>query len=624
MVGLCGQIGDDLDMSGVIEKLRVTGDENITTFSAKGINISFVDHPRLHHEQPVILPDGTYLWCWGDLHGFKGQGGNYIVKDSNLDTIQFCKYLYIQNGLQFIKSLNGQFSGVHFRPDTGQIILFTDRLGTRPIFYQQGDGCFVFSSLLQSLAQHPNTDFQFDLSHLTEFVNFSRNFGIHTPIKDVKIIPPATIANIHSNDLTLDTKQYWWPVINYKENDFNYFVRTFSQIFDKVMNQRINNDLTNGLLLSGGNDSKLIAHYLPSESKAFHMNEALDGNREARAAEQIAEKCDLHFEFLERDLEYYGRVLDQIANVNNFNGRFYHAHSLGFMEKIRNDVDCLFTGQLSDTILGGLYIPGKYQKGILNYLLPKITPAPITTTQEFIEFIDRDGLSGKNNQLAFWNEEFNLEEQFNFNAKNNSLTFQGVKYPSLKSLFHFAPIFPITNVENYLFYESLLHSLPISYPFLDNRIIDLSLQMPVKHRWRDVVPYSIREKQPELNEIKHPQYYAKGTSNRYLKFYLSQLDRFSTKLQRKIKGDSVKHHLAGPWPDMNYLFRHAEFPKQKLDHNSEFLRASNLIDKEKVDQTYTEHINGKKLARPLSVLFTLFESYPINENITANSHGKNP
>ncbi len=621
MVGLCGTIGkQNHNITTFVDSLRWSEKEERTTFNGSGVSVGYTDHPIEFSEQPAMVENGDVLiWVWGNLLGHE-HNGEYVSRRGSEPDAKYCASLYDRYGLSFVDSLNSEFSGVIYNRREGTVSLFTDRLGSRPVYWTRAeDGSLVFSSLLQSLGSHPHVDLQFDREFVSEFLAYSRVLGIYTPVAGVQNLPPASVVTFDLDGEKIAERRYWQPELQPEQKSFSEFVDEFVTTFKRAVEERAVKGAEQGLLLSGGTDSRAVLSLLGEETIAFHMNER-EASPETKVARRVATTAGAKFRYLDREISYYPGVLKLSGNLTNLNGLFRHAHPFGFETEITNEVDFLFCGQYSDTILSAEYIP-KQDPPVeaFSYLYPSNKTKTISTPSEYVSSYINGSMGDVNGDLSYTRSLPNpttvLESYLE--VSDGVVTNHGVTYPSLKSLTEFGMIYPITNVRTFISYETMLQMTPTRYPFLDNRIVELALTLPESYRNRhDIVSSSLEQLDSDLASIKHPNG-TRPTNSTIVNYYLENI----TTVTRRIRHISRSSDL-NSWrinletdsiPDHGELIRSHSFIEDIITDAEEEIEEADFLDLSDVTELYHAHLNGEDHTNMLYAIVTLLQtSVPLN------------
>lgn len=615
MAGLCGVVGAQRgDITDLANSINTFGDQRESLFRDDLLELGYVDHAVAFDEQPVTT-ENVSIWCWGDILGHEHRG-QYTPRAGNLSDAEYCASLYETYGLNFVAGLNSEFSGVIYDHESETVSLFTDRLGSRPIYYTRApDGSIVFSSLLQSLAAHPEVGLEANPEFLAEFLAFSNVSGVETPAKGIEEVPPASVLTFDTEGNIVDNWRYWWPVPTERKGSYSEFIDEFNEAFVDAVRERSEKKRDQGVLLSGGSDSRLLLASMEDDVTAFHMNEQLDGNKEAQTAKQVANKLSQSFEFLERTSDYYPRVFNMAGEITNFNGLPRHAHATGFTEKISDEVEQLYCAQYSDTILSGSYVPkGSASYPLLNHLSPSSSPRQIRSPEAYSDAISNGEVGDYNCPLPYLTDDLNPRETLlkRVEENGNSVQNSGVEYRSWKAMIRFGMIHPITNVKSFIFYETLNQMIPTKYPFLDNRIVDLALQMPTSYRYeKDIVETAVSELNPELASIPHPGHGLPLHYPHYIKHYVGMASALRNKVERAVALSEVEDSIGGgggSWSDHETLIRKNPFIKEIIEENEDRIRASPYLDYDAAQDCYSAHLNGENNTQQLCALITVLES----------------
>ena len=604
MVGLCGVVGaDGHDIAGIMDGLRVRGSEKVTRTTSESLDIAYVDHPSLFNDQPVRVDDDTLLWLWGDIVGYDDRGTYHTLPSSHSGP-EFVAELVNTHGRTAVAGINGDFAAIFFDEAENTVTFVTDRLSTRPLYYTHtDDGSFVFSPLLQTLDFHPDVTLSFDRSFVSEFLHYHRVLGVYTPISGVYQLPPATMLTLSDTGTVVDRLTYWWPVPRPRQAPFSTVVDRFAKTLSRAVTERVGAG-PSGLFLSGGLDSRVLLAALDNDVVAFHFNEHLDGNREAELAMRAADRAGARFVFLQRSLDHYPSVLTATGPLTNFNGHFRVANHLGFQETIDTHVSHVFNGQYSDTLIGPTYVP-----------MDGDDPRSITDPTEYVDAFDAGEMGGHAKAIPFVTNvpcpRSVLEEHLT--VESTAIRNHGVAYPSWEAMVEFGMIYPITNVRSYIWYETQVHCFPTRYPFLDNRVIDLVLELPAADRYqRDLVAAVLDRLNPELANLEtirfHPVvFYALHTPFLTLLGDVMRILGLKDGVVSTTDPESHLRPLSG-FPHTAGLIRAHPFIGDLLETHRETLHGSDFLDAEQLDACYRDHLAGANYTDRLFGVASILQS----------------
>lgn len=605
MVGVAGVVGGQEDTEPLFDSLLWQENESTFSFRGNSLSVAIAVHEPFATEQPTETEDGVKIWLHGETYGFESESGytSKHVSHPDASSTEYCAALYHQYGREFVSGLNGEFAGVIYDPDASRVALFTDRLGSRGLFYTTAnDGELVFSTKLQSLVAYPGVETEFDLEPLYEWFATDRALGIETPLDGVKQVQPATIATTSTTDPELSPESYWRPVYDPVDRPFADVVDEFTRLLTDVLAERTAEDVEYGLLLSGGSDSRAILAAADVPLDCFTMAGWM--SREASIAEKCARESGNEWTLLERDENYQIDALERNPPLSNFVGRFQHAHATGFLEELREDVDVLFSGQFCDTFFKGHFLP------IYDFPVDQISSIDvpwerrIDTVDGYVDsIVDADELPEYLRQPPTLREA--LSKRIEQSA--NGVVSHGVEYPSVRELVLSSEYYPLTNQPDSFFYDSLVQMMPYRSPFIDNRLIDFHLTVPTEYFLRrDMVNRAVKRLDRSLADIPHSTT-GVALSRSFPFQYVGQ--KFSTVKRRflPVAEPPAPHLRQTSWTDHKTLIRERDFIEETLGDNADLIEDCSFIDPDAVQDVYDAHLDGEQRMPELYSLVTFLE-----------------
>lgn len=544
----------------------------------------------------------------GAIHSWRDDRGGYHATTTDLDA-RVVSDLIKREGLNGLDRLNGEFFAIVRDHERDCVHIATDRLGTVPAVAYRSEEMTAFTTNIQLFAADPEIDLTYDETGIAEYFAFQRTYGTKTPLANVQRIQPGSVETYEDGELT-DECRYWIPRRDPKPRSFKELVDEFVDRFAEVVDERTRGDQRFGLLLSGGSDSRLLAHYLPDDTIAFHMNDSV--NRETRVSKQIAQKAGLEFRFLKRHPEYYYDVLLADADQDNYTSWFHEAHSLGFEDEFE-DVDVLVTGLFADILFRGYYIP-KYAVRIPgpDWLVEFPMSRDITTIDELVEYrLNR--VAFNRNLPPYIDIDTSLKNilKENIQLVEGGIIDHGIEYPSISEL-KFSYI-PLTN-DFSRDYFSMARLGPRWSPFLDMRLIDLQLSIPLQQMTkRNIVNRAVTKEAPYLGRIGHSD---SRLNLRYPEPVHLMADQFR-RLQEAVSGssgtDDIPYATNESWPDHDALIREVDTYIDYLQSEEcrNQLQALPFIDINELDRMLSQSPSHTSIYPLITLLAT-----PISKAIT--------
>ncbi|MBX0295449.1 asparagine synthase-related protein [Haloarcula nitratireducens] len=612
MVGLCGATGvSPLSAEALAADIEYNDSDHRDAFSDDRVAVASVRHPGETGDKPATAADGDVaVWLWGDVWGDETDDG-YVTVET--DGAAYCAERYAADGTSFLSGVNGNFTGVIYDRARGDLLLLSDRLGTRPIHYYETDDGVVFSTNIQSLPLHPAVDTDFDLDYLTEYFSMKQTYGVKTPLRGVEKVHPGSVVSVDVDTGETTTERYWEPVYDPVDASAEQLAEQLAETMkDVVADWTADSETDYGLLLSGGSDSRLVLAALDSLDvpvTGFHLNEWR--NREARIAERVADAVGIDFQLLKRGEDYQAEALERESKRSNFVGYFNQNHAGGFADRLRSECDMLLTGHYGDTLFKGDDLP-----------TADIDLGPAGSFDLPVErrFEDLDALIGERakSKPSYLRSPRSTEEIYaeNVTRRGDSLVDHGVEYRSLREA-TVCKRYPVTNSASQFFLYATAQFIPSGTPFLDNRLIDLFLKIPAEHFLRgDLINRATAKLSPPLAEIPH----GRGLFPIRYPFALNWTSNIALSFaDTHLRSDPARAHWTrGPWTDHNNLIRNNSFIRDTIDANEERIRELPFLDWDGVVECYEAHCRGEDRMKDLYTLAT-FLNMPLLDRIDDGS-----
>jgi asparagine synthase (glutamine-hydrolysing) len=167
--------------------------------------------------------------------------------------------------MAMLSQLNGDFAIAIWDRPRRKLCLARDRFGVRPLFFAVTDRTFVFASEIKGLLAHPAMHRSLDLEGLDQFFTFWCPVGRRTLFSDISQLEPGHYLTLTPGGLP-EIIRYWHVPVPGEHADGSTQA-DFAQRLRESVRIRLSGDLQNGVYLSGGLDSAVLA-YLAQDSGA--------------------------------------------------------------------------------------------------------------------------------------------------------------------------------------------------------------------------------------------------------------------------------------------------------------------------------------------------------------------
>jgi asparagine synthase (glutamine-hydrolysing) len=263
---------------------RGPDDKGVYHDAAAGISLA---HARLSiidlsaaGRQPMASLDGSLVIVFnGEIYNFRElramleREGFTFRGHSDTEVLLT---LYQARGDALLPLLNGIFAFAIFDYRERRLLLATDALGVKPLYYAGTPGSFTFASELKALIELPGVTPELDIGAIYRYLGFLWSPGGSTPFKDVVRMGPGEALEIRLGRAQrrwqwADTRWDGQPV----ERDMSTAVCAVESSLRTAVRRQMVSDVPVGAFLSGGLDSSAVvamAREIDSEIDCFTID----------------------------------------------------------------------------------------------------------------------------------------------------------------------------------------------------------------------------------------------------------------------------------------------------------------------------------------------------------------
>jgi len=267
MCGIVGIFGKS-DSEAIPKMLRAIEHRGRDdTFSVSGGNyalgvqrLSIIDVQG--GRQPITNEDGSITVCQnGEIYNYPELMERLVkfghVFKSRCDT-EVLVHLYEEYGKDFVKQLNGMYAIAIWDGKKRKGILARDRMGEKPLYYMENDGCLYFASEIKALLTLPFVKREINYEAIHHYLSYKHVPCPMTMFRNIHMLQPAQYLVYQNGNYMTDT--YWRLDYNSKKTE-NMAEREIVDELLKLLKQGIKRrlvaDVPIGFYLSGGVDSSL-------------------------------------------------------------------------------------------------------------------------------------------------------------------------------------------------------------------------------------------------------------------------------------------------------------------------------------------------------------------------------
>jgi asparagine synthase (glutamine-hydrolysing) len=424
-------------------------------------------------------------------------------------------HAFEQWGEQCLDRFVGMFAFAVYDQETDTVTLARDRFGKKPLYYSVRKGHILFASEMKALMGVCD-DLRLNQQRLLEW-SLYRNVDFGSPdtlVEDIFSLPPGHLLKIRQGRLA-QPSCYYSPDAQVDPTCYKRLGRQspralaaeIESLINTCVRARLVSDVPLGTLCSGGIDSSLITAVCARHLKglaAFHVAVAgYEEMDESRYANQVAEALGIDLFIYALEGEVFRRNLTRAIYYSDV--PLTHPNSVAFLlvsEFARkHGVVILLSGEGADELFGGYnqryrrYRQLLQARRLLAYLPVKIRKA-ITLAGyacdgvPFTQFSEYEGLLAHSTAFLdkFARESLRLRctDAYRFIANDTERSVLGVMLADLTNF--------LTPLLRRLDRMSMAASVECRVPFLDHRLVNMILNLPLSYRlWGTTDKWMLKE-----------------------------------------------------------------------------------------------------------------------------------
>jgi asparagine synthase (glutamine-hydrolysing) len=542
MCGICGAVWSDSksplsveSLQKMMDRLVHRGPDDSSDYHDEHAALGFrrlaiIDLPG--GRQPLSNENGT-IWTVfnGEIYNYPAlrrrlEAKGHVLRSSG-DT-ETLVHLYEDEGTRMFSLLRGMFALAIWDARRRTLVLARDRLGQKPLIYRLDNGRLFFASELKALLALPGDTVprRLDPIALDHYLSYGYVPHPRTIFEGLYKLPPAHYAVWHEGVLSVD--RYWQPDWNLEQDrPIEEDVEELRATLGDAVREQMMSDVPLGAFLSGGVDSTIIAGLMQRASsrpvKTFAIGFPDPRYDETRYAELAAK----HLGTEHRTFIVEPKAWETLPHLAwHFDEPFADSSALPtwyVARETRREVTVALTGDAGDELFGGydryraLSLTEVFQRlpaysrrllgGAMERLLPGSarSKSRLRQLKRLFEHINEPAEDRYLGWMTTFGEAARLalygDDQLDLLASTTArLSNQSEADPSAFMAAAFAMATqrdPITramiaDIVTYLPGDllvkvdlaSMAHSLECRGPFLDHRVVELAVGMPLGRKLR--------------------------------------------------------------------------------------------------------------------------------------------
>jgi asparagine synthase (glutamine-hydrolysing) len=250
--------------------------------------------PIWNEDRSVVVVFNGEIYNYRELRSQLQRRGHTFATASDTEVIV---HLYEEAGENCVQHLRGMFAFAVWDTRKQRLLIARDRLGIKPLYYAQQDGCLVFGSEIKALLRHPAVAASPNLEGLGHFLSLKYVPAPETMFAGINALPPGNLMVCDRGGLRI--RSYWR--LSFAGNSSRHrressYAEELEALLRESVKLHLVSDVPFGAFLSGGIDSStivaLMSEFLDAPVKTFSVGFDGDGaaSSELPYARLVAER----------------------------------------------------------------------------------------------------------------------------------------------------------------------------------------------------------------------------------------------------------------------------------------------------------------------------------------------
>ena len=303
--------------------------------------------------QPASDPTGNvFMFLEGEIFNLQ-ELKNYSDRNGDSSPCDILLSLYLKRGNDFINLVNGEFNIVIYQKTEERLLIFTDHIASKPMYFMEQDDSLLFGSEKKFILSLLNNSPTIDPVGLLQIVAHRFNLDDRTFLNGVKRLLPGTRLTYQQGKL--DVTRYQVLTFNVPERRpcIDELVDEWGDRLKEATRLRLQGKERIVLFLSAGLDSRAIACAMPRDFRPISSRtRGVDGSLQATLAGEIADR--LGFDHYQEDPQgtSYAGIIPKIAWRTECETHFMNGLSMSNHAAIKLQGDFIAGGWLGDASSG--------------------------------------------------------------------------------------------------------------------------------------------------------------------------------------------------------------------------------------------------------------------------------
>lgn len=277
MCGICGLVGV-ADPRQYIEEmtaaLRHRGPDNMAVWSEASTalghcRLSIVDLSKEGNQPMSNETGGIWMVANGEIYNsdecrLEMERKGHVFRSHSDNEVLI--HLYEEYGEAFAERINGMIALALWDTRNNRLLLLRDRIGIKPLYYHITQRGLAFASEIKSLLTCPLVAKGIDPQGLAQYFRYENTFGRQTLYKGIHLLRPGELLSWQRG--TAAVRNYFTLALDSKsEMSFDEAVEQYREEARGAVDRHLMSDVPVASYLSGGIDSSTVATLAAGRTK---------------------------------------------------------------------------------------------------------------------------------------------------------------------------------------------------------------------------------------------------------------------------------------------------------------------------------------------------------------------
>jgi len=268
-------------------------------------------------------------------------------------------HLYEEEGEQFIKKLNGLFSGLLIDQKQKKAFLFNDRYGSERIYWHQTENATYFASDAKALLRVLPELRVFDDQGVAQFLTYGCTLEEKTLFRNIQLLPAASVWSFELGTCRKQryfSSESWESRLPLSAEDFQ---SALDETFKRILPRYFESQTKIGISLTGGLDTRMIMACRPGSVRnlvCYTFSGESGETFDDRLAEKVARVCGFEHRLLRIGPDFFsdfGSHVDRTVYVTDGCFGATGAHEIYLNKQARELAPVRLTGNYGSEVLRG-------------------------------------------------------------------------------------------------------------------------------------------------------------------------------------------------------------------------------------------------------------------------------